>query len=139
MAQPKVSKAPDLKSLSPTTESFYQHILRARFQTLIWKSATDSSPPALEPEQFGWERDDQSKSLVPVMLPSNVPLAPPEILELIRCGCSSASPCSTARCRCSAAKLPCTIFCNCHSDSHCGNACSKSENQSDRNETNSEE
>ncbi len=55
------------------------------------------------------------------MVPSEVKMAPPEVLELIRCGCSSSNPCSTARCSCSASKLPCTLFCTCHREAVCGN------------------
>ncbi len=75
----------------------------------------------LNPTEYGWARDEASKSLVPIMVPSEVKMAPPEVLELIQCGCSSSNPCSTARCSCSASKLPCTLFCTCHREAVCGN------------------
>ena len=49
MAKPKLTKAPELKSLPPTKEAFELHFLRAQIQTAIWKSANDSRPPELEP------------------------------------------------------------------------------------------
>lgn len=78
-------------------------------------------PPELDPLLYGWKRDTVSKSLVPVLLDDNVALAPPDILQMIRCGCSSERPCSTAQCRCAAAKLPCTLFCKCGGESVCNN------------------
>ena len=117
-AKPKLTKAPKLKSLPPTKEAFELHVLRAHIQTAIWKSANDSRPPELEPTKYGCERDVVSKSLVPITLPPDVTLAPPEVLELIRCGCSSQTPCS---CRCSVAKLSCTVLCACHGEAVCGN------------------
>ena len=69
MAKPKLTKAPELKSLPPTKEAFELHFLRAHIQTAIWKSANDSRPPELEPTTKGWERDVVSKSLVPITLP----------------------------------------------------------------------
>ncbi len=121
MAKPRLSKAPELKTLPPTTEAFEQNVLRAHIQTAIWKSANEPDPPQLNPTECGWTRDEATKSLNPVMVPSEVKMAPPEVLELVRCGCSSSNPCSTARCSCSASKLPCTLFCNCHKEEICGN------------------
>ena len=121
MAKPKLLKALELKFLPPTREAFELHVLRAHIQPAIWKSANDSRPPELEPTKYGWERDVVSKSLVPITLPPDIALAPPEVLELIRCGCSFQTPCSTAQCRCSAAKLSCTVFCTCHGEAVCGN------------------
>uniref|UniRef100_A0A8C4NFY1 Uncharacterized protein n=1 Tax=Eptatretus burgeri TaxID=7764 RepID=A0A8C4NFY1_EPTBU len=72
---------------------------------LIWKSAAELQPPPLDPTQYGWKLDEASKSLLPIMLPPNVALAPPEILELIRCGCSSDKQCYTTQCRCTAIQM----------------------------------
>ena len=54
MAKPKLTKAPELKSLPPTKEAFELHVLKAHIQTAIWKSANDSRPPELEPTKYGW-------------------------------------------------------------------------------------
>ncbi len=100
MDKPRLSKAPELKTLPPTTEAFEQNVLRAHIQTAIWKSTNEPDPPQLNPTEYGWTRDEAKKSLNPVMVPSEVKMAPPEVLELVRCGCSSSNSCSTARCSC---------------------------------------
>jgi len=85
------------KSLPPSKEAFEENVKRAHIQTAIWKSAPNSEPPALDPVQFGWERDENSKSrcLIPVTLQPNVSVAPPEVLVMIRCACATIIPCST--------------------------------------------
>ena len=107
MAKPNLSKAPELKSLLPTTEAFEQNVRKAHIQ--IWKSANEPDLPQLDPTEYGWTRDEVSKSLISIMVFSEVKMAPPEVFKLIRCGCSSSNPYSTARCSCSASKLPCTL------------------------------
>ena len=121
MGKAKVTSAPELKTLPPTTEAFEENVRRAHFQTVIWKSALHSSPPSLDATKFGWMRDVATKSLTPVSLPSDIDVAPREILEMIRCGCSSEKPCRSAQCRCCAARLPCTLFCACRGESDCNN------------------
>ena len=120
-----LTTAPELKSLPPTTEAFEMNVRRAHIQTAIWKSAGEADPPALDPTLFGWKREEVSRSLVPILLPPNVALAPSYILEIIRCGCSSERPCFTTQCRCTAAKLPCTMFCTCRGDLACNNDANK--------------
>ena len=75
MAKPKLSKAPELKSLPPTTEAFEQNVRRAHIQTAIWKSANESDPPQLDLTEYGWVRDEASKSLLPITVPSEVKMA----------------------------------------------------------------
>ena len=55
MAKPKLTKAPELKSLPPTTEAFEQNVRRTHIQTAIWKSASESNPPQLDPTEYGWK------------------------------------------------------------------------------------
>ena len=43
----------------------------------------------------------------------NTPLAPSNILKMIRCTYSSETPCKTSSCGCNNAKFPCTFFCLC--------------------------
>jgi len=54
-------------------------------------------------------------------LPSDVLAAPPDVLQLIKCGCASEQPCSTARCGCYAARLSCSILCASQHEHHCKN------------------
>ena len=90
MAKPKLSKAPELKSLSPTTVELEHNVRKAHIQTAIWKSANEPDPPQLDPTEYGWTHD-APKSLIPIMVSLEVKMAPPEVL--IWCGCSSSNPC----------------------------------------------
>ena len=47
----------------------------------------------MNPVDYGWEKNEATKSLNPVMLPKNIKLAPLEVLLLIKCFCGSESPC----------------------------------------------
>ena len=107
------SCAPKLCSLPPTSEFLAENIKRVHLQACVWKQATELDPPELNPVDCGWEKNEATKSLNPVMLPKNIKLAPPEVLQVIKCSCGSESPCGTLRCRCNSARLSCTIFCAC--------------------------
>jgi hypothetical protein len=52
------------------------------------KSALESEPSALDPADldYGWESDERVRCMVPVTLPPNVSVIPPEGLEMIKCG-----------------------------------------------------
>jgi hypothetical protein len=67
------------------------NVQQAHIQTAIWKSALDSEPPVLEPAEYGWERDERTRCMISVTLPPNVVVAPPEVLDMIKCG-STADP-----------------------------------------------
>jgi hypothetical protein len=126
MANTKLSAAPELRSLPPTTAAFEPHVYRAHYQAAIWRAALDPNPPTLDPVQYGWSRDQTSNMLVPVPLPSGVSPAPQDVLKMIRCGCSSNRPCSTMRCSCSPARLSCSMFCGCNGMEECQNEQTKS-------------
>ena len=61
----------------------------------------------MEVAQYGWSKDEASKTLIPVTTPSYVALAPSSILEVIRCVrfCTLDEPCRSAQCGCEAAYL----------------------------------
>ena len=107
------SCCPKLCSLPPTSEAFAENVKRAHLQACVWKRATESDPPDMNPVDFGWKKNEDTKSLIPIMLPKDVELAPPEVLQLIKCSCASETPCGTLRCRCNSSRLSCTIFCAC--------------------------
>jgi hypothetical protein len=44
-------------ALPPTKSSLTQHILRAHFQTAIWKTSTIPFPVVGDPIDFGWKLD----------------------------------------------------------------------------------
>ena len=47
-ARGKLSNAPKLANLPPTTEAFNQNVFRARTQGLIWNSCLQQNPPSME-------------------------------------------------------------------------------------------
>ncbi len=91
----------------------------------IWKSGLDLIPPNLATTDYGWAKDKYSKSLTAVTLPSDASLAPATVMQMIKCGCSSEQPCTTARCGCYTAQLACTVFCNCNIMGNCHNRWTK--------------
>ena len=97
----------NLSSLPPTTDTFVENVKSAHFQAMLWRSL-DANP-----EDFGWKRDADNKSLNSTALPDGTKPAPDYILEMIRCGCKTDSPCNIKRCSCNETVLPCTVFCAC--------------------------
>ena len=120
MANPKISSAPQLKTLPPTSSAFTQQVYRAHYQTIIWKLSLSRAPCSSDdPIHFGWSKlDDQ---LYSTMLPEDILPVPVEVLQMIKCGCASAAKCSTGRCSCVVAQMSCSMFCNCHAEPECDN------------------
>ena len=123
MAKANICTAPKLKSLPPTAEAFVQHVNHAHYQTMIWKSAIEMAPPIADPTNYGWPEEEAR--LLPVMFPQNVALVPDKVLQIIRCGCASTHPCSTAKCKYIIAQMSCSVFCKCHAGPNCNNDHSK--------------
>ena len=94
----KSSAAPPLKSLPPTPEAFRDYVKRAHLITAQILVSDEPHPPNLSPVEHGWTYVELSKCFYPVALPSRVEPAPIEVLQLIRCGCSSDKPFQSARC-----------------------------------------
>ena len=113
MANLKLTSAPKLKTIPPTTAAFREHVRRAHFQTAIWRHALEPDAPPIRPQEYGWSLDHRTRSLVPTTVPQDTPSAPANVLQLIKCGCSSEMPCSTTRCGCRLAQLSCSVFCKC--------------------------
>ena len=116
-----VAGAPKLASLPPTNEAFNENVARAHLQVAVWRKALQPDPPAIDPTAFGWSREEGSKTLILTTLPSDTPLAPDDLLKLVRCSCSSETPCKTQRCGCSSASLACSVFCGCQGGQGCFN------------------
>lgn len=130
----KITSAPPLKNLPPTAEAFRLHVLRAHYQAAIWRSALQSQPEFPSPEHYGWTLDDESNAYDPIPVPESHPLAPNDVLQLIKCGCASDQPCGSMRCGCFAANMQCTIFCKCKGSTDCKNSrnsCSDEEYEDD--------
>ena len=105
----KAIVVPKFKCL-PTSEAFEENVKRALLQVCIWIAALHLKPLDLDPTQFGWSKDELNKVLMPVILPTGIEAAPASILEMIRFGCGSEEPCSTARCECFKGYIACNIF-----------------------------
>ncbi|KAK3894972.1 hypothetical protein Pcinc_001265 [Petrolisthes cinctipes] len=102
-----------------------QHVYRAHYQTLMWKSSLISEPPEdADPVKYGWTK--RNDKLFPVMLPENISPVPTEILQMIKCACSSMRACSTSRCSCASTQMSCSMFCGCHAGVDCNNVNTRS-------------
>ena len=108
--------APPLCSLPPTHETFSENVKRAHFQSAVWLSAMTLNLPNLDPTKYGWEQDKINEVLCLIGIPAGVSAAPPEVLKLIKCTCSSTKSCSTRRCSCVAANVARSLMCSCHGD-----------------------
>ncbi|KAK6191116.1 hypothetical protein SNE40_002860 [Patella caerulea] len=88
-------------ALPPTSAAVKYHSLRVYLQVQTWMSNTCT----LSPDQWGW-KSVQGK-LVPVL--TDLPPAPQELLDIVRCNCKSG--CNTARCTCLKNGLECSMAC----------------------------
>jgi len=110
-----VTSSPKLCTLPPTTEAFLGNVKWTHYQAILWRSLEENNLPHLDPEEFGWKREVETKTLTAVTLHGNVACAPDYVLGMIKCGCSGDRPCSR-KCSCKdVANLRCTIFCACFS------------------------
>ena len=91
---------PKLCTLPPTNEAFKENIKRAHYQCCISRCALHQQPD-FDPTEYGWVKDEVSKSVQPVTHPAATPPAPDYILKLTRCSCSLEGPCRSQGCGCS--------------------------------------
>ena len=56
------SCAPKLCSLPPTSESFVKNVKRAYLQACVWKQAIELYPPELNPNNYGWKKNEATVS-----------------------------------------------------------------------------
>ena len=84
---------PKLKSLAPTSEAFAENVKHTYLQASIWMAALEPNPPAMEPFEYGWLKDEHFKALQPLMFPSETQIAPPDVLKMIQCSCAGDQPC----------------------------------------------
>ena len=87
------TSTPHLNNIPPTTEAFIENDKQAHIHACVWKHSLHSAPPLIDPLNHGFIRDTSTKSLLPRALPEDVPLAPEDILKLIRCSCETDIPC----------------------------------------------
>ena len=111
-----VLDAPKLCSLPPTRTAFVQNSLRAHYQLAVWKAALEENPPSLNPCELWWQEQEGSNRIFPTIVPADISLAPPDLVKIVRCGCSSTTPCQSKRCGCRSHGLLCTMFCACRGE-----------------------
>ena len=66
--------------------------------------------------KYGWEQDKINEVMCLIGIPAGVSAAPPEVLKIIKCTCSSPKSCSTRRCSCVAGNVTCSLMCSCQCD-----------------------
>ena len=98
----KLSSNFQLESLPPTSEALKQHILR------VYHSVQQFMGNYLEPTNWGWVK--KNGTLYP--FPTDKPIAPNKLLEMISCGCKSGC---NKNCSCKKVSLHCSNMCKeCH-------------------------
>jgi len=98
--------------LPPTAAAAKYHSLRVYQQVQVWLDNEEDVPP----EEWGWRLNDGK--FVPIL--TDLPPAPQELLQVIRCTCKTG--CSTLRCSCRRHDLKCSAAC-----SDCKGICSNME------------
>ena len=96
----------DLRTLPPTEDAFYQHVLRVLYQLIVYKNAVKSElnlPPATD-----YGRKIIDGKLQPVMMTKP---AKPTAIKTVSCKCK-VSKCSR-NCLCARANVPCFVGCTC--------------------------
>lgn len=119
MGKNTVRNMPKLQSLPPTSDSCNEKVKRVHIQACIWRNALDPDHPNLDPTNFGWNKNPNSKALIPTTIPED---KPPCVVKLICSGCASQQPCAKTKplhCGSCMAHLPCTIFFRCHQTCNC--------------------
>ena len=110
---PKLEKQPLLYNLPPTDESFKENVRRVHLQAMVWYATRETDFLALEPTLYGSRRDELCNVLAPSGLPDSITAAPDEILNMVKCGCSTSIPCKTKWCLCALARVACSLMCSC--------------------------
>ena len=85
--------------LGPTQDAAELHILRCFHQVQVWKEIPS------DPLSRGWK--EHNGKMMPIEL--RKPIAPPELLKVIRCKCKT--ECSNNRCSCRRFNVLCTNMC----------------------------
>ena len=72
----KSTIAPKLSTLPSTTEAYEMNVLRAHLQVANWYAALSGESVTLNPENYGYERDNINRIMTPRHLPPGVQYAP---------------------------------------------------------------
>ena len=127
-----IGAAPKLQILPPTNEAFVENVVRAHLQEAIWKQAQQRNPPNIDPLMHGGTQREGSTSLTPTTVANDVTIASDELLKMIKCSCSSATPCKYQHCGCHKANMACAALCVCQCGDGCFNEKTKERVQADK-------
>ena len=104
----------------------------AHLQVAIWKQPLQRTPPPImDPLTHGWTQREGSTSLTPNIVADDVIIAPDELIKMIKCSCSSATPCKYQHCKCHKVIITCTALYVCHGGDGCFNEKTKELVQAD--------
>ena len=106
------SKQGSSDALPPTYDAIYQHLLRANYQTFIWRRCLINKPLIPQPTDNGWHKKDHQ--LLPRL--TTIPAAPDTLLELIICGCKKGCK---RNWKCAKEELAYTEACHCGEGDDC--------------------
>ena len=102
------AKATEPEKLPPTRDALLYHCKRVNYVTAVVKRSLENNPVVPEPhEGYGWSLEDGKLEIKWMLLPP----APPQVLELITCGCKKG--CRSRTCSCVAHGIKCTVLCKC--------------------------
>lgn len=104
------------EDMPPTETALKLHISRAHYIATIWKNALNPSFKQLDPNNFGWKKDDFGFS--PIY--NTFQPAPDCVLNVIKCKCKKG--CKTLACSCRKNRRFCTEMCGCCKHEDCTNA-----------------
>ena len=75
----------------PSKAALIQAIKRTHFQCIVWYNATDANPNIQSPSEYGWRGEAWGFSHIM----STMDPAPEAILQLVKCGSTSKTKCTT--------------------------------------------
>lgn len=100
----------NIENLPPTKDALVQHILRAHYQTLVWKQCLVAQSSLPSPMDCGWYI--MNKELKPCLMTTEA--LSPKCIELVSCNCKETGyQCQTNHCACKKQQLRCTKSCGC--------------------------
>ena len=118
------------KRLPPNQDSLQKHILRANYQSAIWKRCLEQDPEIPPPHGYGWSKNSDGELAIDW---GDLPPAPKEVMSLISCSCSGKKKCVKSKsgkggCSCAKEGLQCTELCKC---TGCSNKPTEEDDDSD--------
>ncbi len=97
-------------NLPRTEDAFQQHVLRALYQTAVWRHSHLAKPLLWNPVGRGW-RLREDGCIEPVMF-QKAP-APKEVRDITHLYCKDGNCNDATKCQCLSVGLTCTEFCSC--------------------------